>query len=104
MGWMTLVPTCSAGVGGFGAGLGGFGGFGLLGLILNLALTVGLIVGLVLLTAWLWRRVNSREQVTATRQGPTAADNPAKEILRVRYARGEITRGQYQHMLTDLGR
>ena len=104
MGWMRLVPTCNTGVGGFGSGLGGLGGVGLIGLILNVAITLGLIVGLVLLIAWLWRRINSSRQVTATRQGPTATETPAKDILGVRYARGEINREQYQQMLTDLSR
>jgi hypothetical protein len=45
-------------MGGFGSGVGGFGGFGLIGIVLNLVITVGLIVGLVLLIAWLWRRIN----------------------------------------------
>jgi uncharacterized membrane protein len=84
---------------GFGSGLGGFG---LLGLILNLAIIVGLIVGLLLLIVWLWRRLNSGGQLTAAHQQPTATENSPKEILRVRYAQGEITRDQYQQMLVDL--
>jgi uncharacterized membrane protein len=99
---MVLTPACSAGVGGFGSGLGGFGAFGLLGLILNLVITVGLIVGLVLLIVWLWRRVNSGGQGWTDRQQPTETENSSKEILQVRYARGEITREQYQQMLVDL--
>jgi len=102
MGGMTLTPACSTGVWGFGSGLGGFGSFGLLGLILNLVITVGLIVGLVLLIAWLWRRVNSGGRGWTDRQQPTATGNSSKEILQVRYARGEITRDQYQQMLIEL--
>ena len=85
--------------GGFGSG---FGGFGLIGTILNLAITMGLIVGLVLLIAWLWRRVNSDGRgVTAFQHSAGTAASP-KEILQVRFARGEITREQYQQMLADL--
>lgn len=86
-------------MGGFGSG---FGGLGLIGLILNLAITVGLIVGLVLLIAWLWRRVNQDGQgLTTLRQSGRIETSP-REILQVRYAQGEITREQYQQMLADL--
>ena len=101
MGGMTLAPACSAGVGGFSPGFGVFGGFGLIGMILNLVITIGLIVGLVLLIAWLWRRVNSDGQARVAQQ-PTASEALPKEILQVRYARGEITREQYQQMVVDL--
>jgi putative membrane protein len=86
-------------MGGFGSG---FGGFGLIGLILNLVITIGLIVGLVLLIAWLWRRVNAGGPAWAAAQRSAAAEISAEEILRIRYARGEITREQYQDMLADL--
>ena len=101
MGGMTLAPACSAGVGGFGSGFGVFGGFGLIGMILNLVIAVGLIVGLALLIAWLWRRVNSDGQARVAQQ-PATTEASAKEILQVRYARGEITREQYQQMVVDL--
>ena len=90
-------------MGGFGSGFGGFGGFGLIGIVLNLVITVGLIVGLVLLIAWLWRRVNPSGQTFATPQSQVGAVASPREILQTRYARGEITREQYQQMLADLG-
>jgi len=102
MGGASFAPACSAGLWGFGSGLGGFGAFGLLGLILNLVITVGLIVGVVLLIVWLWRWVNSGGQVWSARQQPPTTGDSSKEILQVRYARGEITREQYQQMLVDL--
>ena len=80
----------------------GLGGFGLIGIILNLAITVGLIVGLVLLIAWLWRRVNPGGQTFAAPQSQTGALASPRDILQTRYARGEITREQYQQMLADL--
>jgi len=83
-------------------GFGGFGGFGLIGIVLNLAITVGLIVGLVLLIAWLWRRVNPGGQTLAAPQNQVGAVASPREILQMRYARGEITREQYQQMLADL--
>jgi putative membrane protein len=89
-------------MGGFGSGFGGFGGLGLIGMILNLAITVGLIVGVVLLIAWLWRRVNPGSGTPAFVQSTAAALASPKEILQIRYARGEITRDQFQQMLADL--
>jgi len=102
MGGMTLGPAGCAGVGGFGSGFGGLGGFGLIGLILNLVIAVGLIVGLVLLIAWLWRRVNPSGQSWSVPQNPRGTGTSPKEILQARYAQGEITRDQYQQMLADL--
>jgi len=87
---------------GFGLGFGGFGGLGLIGLILNLVITVGLIVGLVLLVVWLWRRVNPTGQPLAASQGRAGTGVSPRDILQTRYAQGEITREQYQQMLADL--
>jgi putative membrane protein len=90
-------------MGGFFGGCCGFGSFGVWGIILNLVIVVGLIVGFALLTIWLVRRFSSKEQ------GPGSLSNAAnfgtspREILQARYAKGDITREQYQLMLTDLG-
>jgi putative membrane protein len=89
-------------MGSFGPGFGGFGGFGLIGLVLNLVFTVGLIVGVVLLIAWLWRRVNLNGKVSTAPQIQVGTEAPPREILQARYVRGEITRAQYQQMLADL--
>ena len=97
------VKTTMGGMmGGFGSGFGGFGGFGLIGLVLNLVFTVGLIVGLVLLIAWLWHRVNLNGRALTVPQVHAEAGASPKEILQVRYVQGEITREQYQQMLADL--
>jgi putative membrane protein len=89
-------------MGGMMGGFGSFGGFGLIGLVLNLVFTVGLIVGLILLIAWLWRRVNLNGQVLTAPQAQVGTEAPPRDILQARYARGEITREQYQQMLADL--
>jgi putative membrane protein len=86
----------------FGPGWG-YGGFGLIGFVLNLVITLGLIGGMVLLAAWLWRRVASGGQVGATPRRPAGMEASPKEILQTRYAKGEITREQYREMLSDLG-
>ncbi len=79
--------------------LGTFGPSGWIGLIVYLVFWVGLIAGLTLLAVWAMRRsrVGAANFPYSTRQ-PTAT-----EILQARYARGEITRDQYESKKQDLG-
>lgn len=72
----------------------GYGMMGLFGL-LGLLLTVLIIVGVVVLVVWAVRRFSNGTNLPASRETP-------REILQARYARGEITREQYQEMLKDL--
>jgi putative membrane protein len=79
--------------------LGNLGGWVWIGLILNLIFWVGLIVGLTLLVVWARRR--ARVPATAV---PYATGQPtAKEILQAQYARGVITREQYELKKQDIG-
>lgn len=79
--------------------LANFGAWGWIGLILNLVFWLGLFAAPTLLVVWAIRRA----RVPAA-TAPHAAGQPtAKEILRVRYARGEITREQYETMKQDIG-
>jgi len=90
-GGMTLAPGASAGVHGFGfGGMGLFGGW--MGLIINLAI----IIGIVVLVVWAVKRFTSGNVSSGS-----AAQTP-REIVQSRYARGEITRDQYQQILQDL--
>ena len=65
-------------------------GYGLIGLIFTLAI----IVGIVILIVWAVRRFSSGAS--------SSGGQSPREILQTRYARGEITREQYQEMLKDL--
>lgn len=85
---------------GFG-GLGGFGGFGLLSGILNLVITLGVIIGLVLLAIWLVRRSSAIGGAGAAVSSGSGEASPG-EIVKQRYARGEINREQYRQFLADL--
>jgi uncharacterized membrane protein len=89
-------------IGGFG---GGIGGLSLFGGLLNLVFSIGLLVALVLLGIWLWRKV-SPELSPATAQLLTrtrsVGSQSAREILQIRYARGELTHEEYLAMLQDL--
>ena len=88
MGWM---------MGGSGFG---FGTLGLMGSILNLVVTVGLLVLIVLSVVWLARSLGLGGGARSGRV--LAGTSLPREILQSRYARGEITREQYQGMLSDL--
>ncbi len=80
------------------------GGFGIFGLLM-LIITIAVIVGIALLVIWLVRQFSSdggaqgffRQQDKATE-----AESTPREILKKRYARGEISREEYQQMLSDL--
>jgi putative membrane protein len=85
-----------------GSGFGGFGTFGLVGMILNLIVTVGVIVGIVGLVVWLVRRLSSNGSSATTLFTQPAVSQSPRDILQSRYARGEITRDQYQEILADL--
>jgi len=90
---------------------GNFGVWGWIGLILNLIFWVGLIAGLTLLVVWAIRRARvPAANVSYAGRQPTAGGHntvgslpTAKEILQAQYARGEITREQYELMKQDIG-
>lgn len=84
-----------------GGMMNGFG-FGWTGMILNLILTIGLIAGIVVLVIWLVRRFAPNQQGNAISPYNTDAQPTPIEILQSRYARGELTREQYQTILEDL--
>ena len=65
-------------------------------------LTIGVLVGLVFLGIWLWRRFGASEAVSSWAQPQASRQPAASEILQRRYARGELTREEYQRMLQDV--
>ena len=81
-------------------GLGFWGtGYGWLDLLLNLVITLVAIIGIVLLIAWLVRRIFPAYELTGGRGRSLLT---AKEVLQARYARGDLNRKQYKKMLSDL--
>ena len=81
-------------------GLGFWGtGYGWLDLLLNLVITLVAIIGIVLLIAWLVRRIFPAYEITGRRPGSLLT---AKEVLQARYARGDLNRKQYKKMLSEL--
>ncbi len=76
----------------------GFGfGYGLIGLLFSVAI----IVGVVLLVVWTVRQFSSNGQNSSAPRQSDAQPSP-REIVEKRYAHGELTREQYQEMLSDL--
>jgi len=73
-------------------GMGGYGG-GWLGSIIMVAFWVAVIVGIVLLIRWL---------VVSTKGGGSGAEDSALEILKKRYARGEIDKKEFEQKKKDL--
>jgi putative membrane protein len=88
--------------GGMMGGYGGYGGLGLIGGILNLVITVAVIIGVVLLVIWAVRRFSQGGGMVGPAGSNAAKSASPREIAQTRYASGEITREQYQEILTDL--
>jgi putative membrane protein len=76
----------------------GFGGFGLLFMFLLFILVIGAAVALVSLI--FPRPANPGNPASSYQQSP--ADDTALAILKQRYARGELTREEYEAMKEDL--
>jgi putative membrane protein len=80
---------------------GGLGSFSLMGGIIGLLFNIAILVGFVLLVVWAVQKFtgsgSSRSQAVSPKQIPSA-----REILDIRYARGELTRDEYQTMLGDI--
>jgi putative membrane protein len=66
---------------------------------LGLVVTIGVIVGLVLLVVWAVRRMGGNAQPGSQ----NLTGQSAKDVAQTRYAKGEINREEYQQILSDLG-
>jgi putative membrane protein len=73
---------------------GQWGLYGWLGLAVNLVFWIGLI----LLAVWIVRKLFAGSSAVQAGASPSSA----REILDMRYARGEITHEQYEQMKADI--
>lgn len=73
---------------------GWMGSFGWIGMLVGLVFWVLVLGGLAWLVTWAVRRGSG--------SGVASTGSSAIEIARQRYARGEITREQYQQILDDI--
>ena len=76
----------------------GFGGMGLFGGLIGLIFNLAIIIGIVILIVWAVKRFTSG----SVNGNQTSVNQSPRELLQARYARGEITRDQYQQILQDL--
>lgn len=102
---MTLAPHASAGVGGYGM-MGGWGtmggwGFGMMGI--GMLLTVLFWVLVIAGIAWLAVTLARGGTASVPRIEPGATAQMPLDILKLRYAKGEITKEQFEEMKRDLG-
>ena len=79
----------------------GYGGMGWIGMILGLIITIGVVVGLIILVVWIVRRTSGN---TIQSGSNALTGQSARDIAQARYAKGEITRDEYQQILSDLGK
>ncbi len=81
-----------------GPGMMGWGhhGMGGLGMILVVAFWIAVIVGIVFLVRWAVKSIGSGSHKSNTEDSPL-------EILKKRYARGEIKKEEFEGMKKDLG-
>ncbi len=86
---------------GFGYGCGWMGGFGPAGAIISGIIGLVVIIAIIVLVVWAVRRLSAGAAVSRVAGGVV---NGPREILQQRYARGEITREQYQQIIEDLNR
>lgn len=77
-------------------GPGMMGGLGWLGMIIMVIFWVLVIVGLILLIKWLWLHTQTGSSPASDRS------SSALEILKERYARGEIDKNEFENKKKDL--
>ena len=77
----------------------GHGGFGWFGMLIGLVFVVAVVVGLVWLAVTLIRRADDRNPQPIIQE--QAGLNP-REVAAMRYAKGEISREEYQQILSNL--
>jgi putative membrane protein len=80
---------------------GGFGSFGLMGGPIGLLFNLAILVGIVLLVVWTVQKFSGSTNSGASTAFPNQTLS-AREILDIRYARGELTREEYQTRLGDI--
>lgn len=100
-GFGMMGPGMMGGYGGMMGGYNGYGGmmsgygFNPLGTIVSLVVWVLVIGGIVLLVVWLVRNVNRGGLGIGSNESPL-------DILKARYAKGEITKEQFDTIRQDL--
>ena len=74
---------------------GYFGGMGWIGMILGFIFFIAIIIGIILFIVWIVKRTTHSYVEPKT-------ESKALESLKERYAKGEITKEQYEEIKKDL--
>ena len=77
--------------------MGGFFGGGFIWMIFIFIFVIAVIIGIILLIVWLVKRVSS------TGGTYKSESRNALEVLNQRYAKGEITKKEYETIKKDIG-
>jgi uncharacterized membrane protein len=80
-----------------------FYGFNWLAMLIPLVVVGVFFLALVALIVWAVRRTSGPHAVNPQPGGPVSASS-ALEVVRMRYAKGEINREEYQQLLDDLNK
>ncbi|GAP18911.1 SHOCT domain-containing protein [Levilinea saccharolytica] len=75
------------------------GGLGWVGMIINMIISIAMIIGVVFLVVWIVKRLGNNE----SGQQINNSTPSVIEIVKQRYAKGEITREEFQKFMVDLG-
>lgn len=73
-----------------------FGGFGITWMIFIFLFILAIIAGIIILIIWAVRKAGSSEQTQKV------TESKALEALKERYARGEITKKEYENIKKDI--
>jgi len=79
-----------------------FGNMGLVGWIVNIVLMVAVLVAIIWLVVWAVRKLTNNQKGSISGKSYDELST-AREILRTRYAKGEITREEFKQILDDIG-
>lgn len=94
-------------MGGFGGccetgWLGSFGSFGWIGLVLNLLILIAIAIGVVTVIMWLIRKLKANSPAVLFPAAAAHEQTSPREVLAIRYARGEIDGDEFKRMVSDL--
>ena len=81
---------------GFGC-FGNYGSYGWIGILTSLVIIIVVMVGIIWLVMWF-----GRKGIPGTQGYSMTPHTNPREILQIRYARGEITREEYFEILDEL--
>lgn len=77
-------------------------GAGLIGMAIMMIFWLAIVVGIVLLVVWLVRQSGQTGHTGGTGAGPGALPETPLDILKARYARGEIDKAEFEEKKKDL--